>query len=380
METDMDLADFIEANLEALIDDWAEYAMVLNQGKHRLTAVELRNSGAELLTRVAANMRQAQTPLQQRQKSHGAKREQDSAFDTVSMLHADDRLSQGFGINEVLAEYRALRASVLRRWEHSALAGPQAFQEMIRFNEAIDQGLTESVRQFSERTERIRDLFAGVLAHDLRSPLGVLLNSAEILSRDRNLSPASIRATSYVQRSAVRMKWMIDDLLVFARTRLGSVLPVALSEQDLARICRHAAEEIGALYPEAVIRVECPENLIVRCDPGRIGQLLFNLLSNAARYGAGEIELTAMAEPAGWVWLEVANEGPPIPRRALPTLFDPLTRASSATGRTGMAAGIGLGLYICRCIATAHQGVIDVRSGEDRTVFTLRMPVAPQAS
>lgn len=118
------------------------------------------------------------------------------------------------------------------------------------------------------------------------------------------------------------MKWMIDDLLVFARTRLGSVLPVALSEQDLARICRHAAEEIGALYPEAVIRVECPENLIVRCDPGRIGQLLFNLLSNAARYGAGEIELTAMAEPAGWVWLEVANEGPPIPRRALPTLFD----------------------------------------------------------
>lgn len=63
----MDLADFIEANLEALIDDWAEYAMVLNQGKHRLTAVELRNSGAELLTRVAANMRQAQTPLQQRQ-------------------------------------------------------------------------------------------------------------------------------------------------------------------------------------------------------------------------------------------------------------------------------------------------------------------------
>lgn len=91
----MDLADFIEANLEALIDDWVEYAMVLNQGKHRLTAVELRNSGAELLTRVAANMRQAQTPLQQRQKSHGAKREQDSAFDTVSMLHADDRLSQG---------------------------------------------------------------------------------------------------------------------------------------------------------------------------------------------------------------------------------------------------------------------------------------------
>lgn len=79
---------------------------------------------------------------------------------------------------------------------------------MIRFNEAIDQGLTESVRQFSERTERIRDLFAGVLAHDLRSPLGVLLNSAEILSRDRNLSPASIRATSYVQRSGAHE---VDD-------------------------------------------------------------------------------------------------------------------------------------------------------------------------
>lgn len=79
---------------------------------------------------------------------------------------------------------------------------------MIRFNEAIDQGLTESVRQFSDRTERIRDLFAGVLAHDLRSPLGVLLNSAEILSRDRNLAG---QYPCHFVRAAQRGAHEVDD-------------------------------------------------------------------------------------------------------------------------------------------------------------------------
>ncbi|MCM2493017.1 sensor histidine kinase [Burkholderia glumae] len=369
----MSLSAFIETHIEALIDDWARHAASLHQGRSRLSFTELRDSARRILIEVAANMRKAQTAAQQEDKARGAKRELDQALDAVSVLHADDRLAQGFDLNEVIAEYRALRASVLRRWEPGPLAGPQALQEMIRFNEAIDQGITESVRQFSRRSERMRDLFAGALAHDLRSPLGVVLISAEILLRDDTLVPSSRHAAVYAQRSGLRIKRMIDDLLIFTRTRLGDAMPIDVSPQDMGRLCRDACDEIRQLFSEAVIDLNCTGQLGGTWDGGRLGQLLFNLLSNAARYGTGEIGVEVRGSD-GWVTLTVSNPGQPIPAQALPTLFDPLTRADSVPRRAGIAAGIGLGLYICRCISTAHGGTIEVASDARGTRFTVRLP------
>jgi signal transduction histidine kinase len=199
-------------------------------------------------------MREAQSPAQQETKSRGDEHAPGSGFDHVAHLHAEDRLSHGFGINDVVAEFRALRA-VLRRWQKTSTGGAAGFEEMIRFNEAIDQVLAESVQHYAYRTERIRDLFAGVLAHDLRSPLGAILNSGEVLLHDDNLSPASLRAAAFVQRGATRMKQMIDDLLAFTRTRLGDTLPVNLTSQDIGRICRDAADEVRASCPDARIEL-----------------------------------------------------------------------------------------------------------------------------
>ncbi|MCA8251531.1 HAMP domain-containing histidine kinase [Burkholderia multivorans] len=246
---------------------------------------------------------------------------------------------------------------------------------MIRFNEAIDQVLAESVRHYVQRTERIRDLFAGVLAHDLRSPLGAILNSSEVLLHDEGLSAGSIKALAFVQRGAARMKQMIDDLLVFTRTRLGDAMPIGPTAQNMARICTDAADEVRASYPDAQIELRFEGDLRGRWDGGRIGQLIVNLLTNAVRYGSGQIAVEARAND-GQMTVVVDNEGNPIPERALPTLFDPLTRATSPD-RSGMAAGMGLGLYICRCIATAHQGTISVESSERGTRFTVRIPCWP---
>lgn len=135
-------------------------------------------------------MREPQNAQEQQIKSRGDKVAPQSEFDRIARGHAEDRLSHGFDINNVIAEFRTLRATVLRRWQRTSLGGPVAFQQMVRFNEAIDQVLSESVRHYAYRTERIRDLFAGVLAHDLRSPLGAILNSGEVLLHDDNLSPA----------------------------------------------------------------------------------------------------------------------------------------------------------------------------------------------
>jgi signal transduction histidine kinase len=371
----MNLADFIEADMPGLIADWTRYALALSQPDSQLSETQLRNSAADILLAIAADMREEQSTAQQQVKSRGEKHAPGSGFNHVAHQHAEDRLSHGFGINDVVAEFRALRATVLRRWQKTSPGSEAAFLEMIRFNEAIDQVLAESVQHYAYRTEHIRDLFAGVLAHDLRSPLGAILNSGEVLLHDDNLSTASLRAAAFVQRGAMRMRQMIDDLLTFTRTRLGDTLPVNLTSQDIGRICRDAADEVRASYPDARIELQLAGDLRGRWDGSRLGQLVVNLLTNAVRYGSGPITVEAGSHGRE-LTLVVSNEGNPIPQHALPTLFDPMTRAG-LPNRSGTAAGIGLGLYICRCIAAAHQGTIRVESTERATSFTVCLPRSP---
>jgi signal transduction histidine kinase len=372
----MSLSDFIEANLPALVDEWAAYARTISLKDSHLTETQLRNSARDILIRIAADMREPQTAEQQQAKSRGDEHDPASGFDRVAREHADDRLAQGYGINDVVAEYRALRASVLRQWHQTSPDAAPAAREMIRFNEAIDHMLAESVRQYAQRTERIRDLFAGVLAHDLRSPLGAILNSAEVVLHDDGLSSSSVRAVAIAQRGAVRMQRMIDDLLVFTRIRLGDTLPVDFTPQDFGRICNDAADEVRASYPDACIDVRLTGELAGAWDGARIGQLLVNLLVNAVQHGSGNISVNALGQ-GGQLTLVVSNEGDPIPAAAVPTLFDPLTRASRAPRRSGPSSSMGLGLYICRCIAGAHNGTIQAESTEGRTSFTVQIPRFP---
>jgi len=373
----MSLADFIEADCAGLIDDWADYALVLSQDGSQLTETQLRNSAADILTAIALDMRTPQDAAQQQTKSRGDKPAPRSPFNYVAHQHAEDRLAHGFSINDVVAEFRSLRATVLRRWQKTSPGGAAAFEEMIRFNEAIDQVLAESVQHYTYRTDRTRDLFAGVLAHDLRSPLGAILNSGEVLLHDEGLSAAGIRAVSFVQRGAMRMKQMIDDLLIFTRTRLGDALPVSFTPQDLGRICSDAVDEVRASYPAAQIDLRIAGNMRGRWDGSRLGQLVVNLLTNAVRYGSAPIVVEAAGD-GEQMTIVVSNQGNPIPQHALPTLFDPLTRGS-IPNRSGTAAGMGLGLYICRCIASAHQGTISVESSDRGTRFTVRIPCCPAA-
>ncbi|WP_321867855.1 RsbRD N-terminal domain-containing protein [Paraburkholderia tropica] len=113
----MSLADFIESDLPGLIDDWTHYALVLSTQESQLTETQLRNSAADILTAVVTDMRETQSAAEQETKSRGDKEVANSGFTRVARLHAEDRLSHGFSINDVVAEFRSLRATVLRRWQ-----------------------------------------------------------------------------------------------------------------------------------------------------------------------------------------------------------------------------------------------------------------------
>jgi signal transduction histidine kinase len=367
------LPDFIDANLDSLVDDWAEFASQIGLEGAPLTPEQLQDSARMMLTLIAADMRQPQTDAMQKGKSRGEHSAMQSDVTDAAHVHAVDRLGQGFKLDDLIAEFRALRATVLRRWSEVSPPGATAFTEMIRFNEAIDQSLTESIKHYSKQVEELRDRFAGVLAHDLRSPLGAIINSAEFLLRGKDVTASQMRAALNVQRGASRMKRMVDDLLDFTRTRLGDLLPIERAHQDLGRLCIDASNEIRAAYPQAKIDVSLKGDLTGDWDGGRLSQLFANLLGNAVQHGSGPIAVSVMGD-SNTVKIKVANGGLAIPQTSMATLFDPLTRAHSSTEERGWAAGIGLGLYICRCIARAHGGEIDVSSSDDATVFVVEMP------
>ncbi|GJH13075.1 sensor histidine kinase [Caballeronia novacaledonica] len=369
----MDLSTFIEKEIEAIVSEWAEQASRLAGSSNKLTQTELRNTGIDMLSSFAADMRAVQGDAGQVAKSRGQLADEPSAVKDVAQEHADYRLSQGFSLDDIIAEYRALRATVLRLWQTTNPSGPEAFQQMIRFNEAVDEALTGSAREHQKRTEKVRNLLSGILAHDLRSPLSAITNSVELLRHIPTLPPMGMTATENAQRSALRMKRMINDLLDFTRTRLGEALPIAISPQDLAPLCRQALDEVRASFPDTQVDFRVNGDVGGEWDGARISQMVVNLLVNAIQHGKGDVHFSASGQ-GDTVCIAVSNAGDPIPDHAKRALFDPLMRTYTPPERRGSAAGLGLGLYVCDCIAKLHHGKIEVESSAHVTTFTVELP------
>lgn len=252
----------------------------------------------------------------------------------------------------------------------------QALEELTRFHEAMDESLTLAIGWYHAKLEDARDLLNGVLAHDLRSPLGAILNSADVLLLDDSLSPQQASAAARMRQSAFRMRSMITDLLDFTRTRLGSGLPLAIGEYDIGLIIREVCEEQRALHPSATMHCETSGDLTGQRDYERIGRMLANLIGNAIAHGE-QSPVSVIAEgQANGVTLRVHNARGVIDEHEKRLLFDPMRRAAAKRGENrSLQAQIGLGLYIARTITEAHGGVIEVSSSQDDgTKLTVRLP------
>jgi len=269
-----------------------------------------------------------------------------------------------------------LRASVVQRWlPADAQMDPAALRELVRFNHAVDEALTEAVARYWSGMVRTRDQFIGILAHDLRTPLGAISMSAEYLMRLEEQPASSLRSIAMVQRSCSRIQRMLDDLLDFTRTRIGGALPVNPEPVNLGNICQQALAELSALHMDEEIRWTSDGDLAGEWDAARLAQLITNLLENAIEHGrrGAAIGLSTRADGDD-VYIVVSNEGEPIPDSELDRLFDPLTRRSRQTGPRRAGAGLGLGLFIARQIVLSHGGNISVASDATATSFTVRLP------
>jgi signal transduction histidine kinase len=218
-----------------------------------------------------------------------------------------------------------------------------------------------------------REQFIAVLGHDLRNPLFAITASAELLLR-KSLDDKAHKIAQHILTSGKRASHLVDDVLDFARGRLGHGIPLSLREcDDLEAALQHVVAEVQQIHPSRRIRSSIAGLEQVRCDRERIAQLLSNLVANAIAHGDSNGEVQVLAGVVvGELCISVSNQGEPIPEDVLPQLFQPYSRP----GAEEPQAGLGLGLYIASQIAQAHGGRLDVRSTrEDGTTFTFSMPL-----
>jgi signal transduction histidine kinase len=370
----MRLADFIQRDLEAILIQWEAFAATLLPAAADMDSQALRDHAEQILRAVCKDLETSQNDEQRELKSKGLAAGPIDARNTAAETHALLRARGGFDVNQMSSEYRALRASVLHLWAKACEPSDIFVPDMLRFNEAIDQAVAESVAFFNAQIEKERNLLLGMLGHDMRGPLQVIQLTARYLSK-ANAATDVLTAAARLLKSSASLKVLLDDLLDFNRTKLGLGITISPVPVDLVEAFSAEIEQLRVAHPGRSIGLEANGDVSGVWDSNRLNQLLGNLVVNAIKYGAFSSPVRIVLEglPAE-VRFAVHNHGPKIEQSMLAQMFEPLKRGSDNQFVSGSEGSFGLGLYIAREIAMAHHGDISAKSDENETVFTVRLP------
>jgi signal transduction histidine kinase len=375
----MRLSDFILANREPILTEWEAFARTCTPASAPMDVVALRDHADEMLTAIAADLRTPQGGHAQSQKSKGRAPAGQAGEATAAEEHGAGRAASGFTVEQMVAEYRALRASVLRLWakaEGQLTTGD--LEDLTRFNEAIDQSLAESVSRYGQNLDQSKEMFLAILGHDLRTPLSAIYTSARFMLDTGELNEPHLTLTSRIAGSSTRMVQMVGDLLDFTRGRLGGGIPIVRGEVNMGKAVHDVVDEMAAAHPHRTLRVESRGEHRGEWDCARISQALSNLIGNALEHGSEGTTVTVELRGGDQgVAIAVHNRGPAIPADRLDGLFNPMKvrERSAGAGSGGPTGSLGLGLYIAELIVTAHKGRIEVESSEpEGTTFTIHLP------
>ena len=228
--------------------------------------------------------------------------------------------------------------------------------------------------ELNDRTEtlRLNEMFAALLAHDLRSPLSAILASAQLLQR-RSSDQAALQTAARIVTSGNRMARLIEDMLDLARARLGGGILVKREATDFKALVERVLREHQAAAPDRPIEAAYEGAFSGHWDSERVAQVASNLIGNAIKHGSptAPVEVRLDGTQGDCVVLVVKNAGT-IPPAILPHLFDPFRGGQRKPGR---GEGLGLGLYIVSQIVQAHDGVVEIETGDgNETAFHVRLP------
>ena len=368
------LSDFIAANNALIVDECEAFARTLGPAAEDMDREALRDHIGQILVAIASDMKVPQTEWERSEKSKGHSPVDADAPDIAAETHGALRAASGFDVTQTAAEYRALRASVIRLWlKTSPTLGPPQVEELTRFNEAMDQALAETLLQFATAAAESRNLFLGVLSHELRTPLGTIVGSAQSLLHVANQHPPLRDASNRILRGGRRIQSILDDLLDYVRSGVEGGIRVNPAEVRMDDICKRIAREVEAAFPGSSIELTQEGDMAGCWDEQRVAQALSNLMGNAIKYGAADapVHVTLAGNAPAEVVVEVHNQGPGIAPEKLESLFQPLVRGA---GGDPTGSSLGLGLFIVREIASAHGGTVEVASSNLGTIFSFRLP------
>lgn len=366
----MRLADFIEGNRERIVAAWQRYAESLPPFDVQGSLAELHAHGGHMLDAIVSGMRQPASPPLPAAMADGPEHPPGGGAE-----HGLRRHAAGLSLVAMISEFRALRAVVLRLWAGAGFVrSPQAFDDLVTFNESIDSVTAAAVTGFSQAVERDRALMMGIVAHDLRGPLHTAAMAMHVLAR-RHPTLGEDEGLGQVRRSLARMMPMVDDLMDVAAVGLRSRMIVRPQRMDLAALAAEIVAEVAAEFPQQRFVIDAPQPPLGDWDRARLGQLLSNLLRNAAVHGdrSGTVRVRLALEN-GHVLLSVQNFGPVIAEAERRRLFSPTARGANASD----GAHLGLGLYIVQEIARGHGGQVELDSDADNgTVISVLLPLSP---
>lgn len=373
----MRLSVFILANLDEILREWEEFALTISPLKDA-DKIELRDHAAAVLKVIAADLITPQAECDRITKSHGLSAV--TVNDTAAETHAEARMSSGLTSDQVMAEFRALRASVLRLWTRSANIGtPEEIEDMVRFNEAVDQAQSESMVRYSKLLRDSQSLFLAILGHDVRSPLGAVSMGAQVLMLDHALPSKVLKVALRIFNSSKRVDEIVRDLLDFSTSHLGDGIPIDPYKVDVGELCLSVVEEARTFHPDRDIALVAEGALVGTWDGARLAQAFSNLIANALQHGKpdGTVHVAISGDASG-LWFEVRNDADVIPAAKLRSLFDPVKSFAirPASERTASRVqNLGLGLYVVKEIVKAHEGEISVSStAEEGVKFSMRIP------
>jgi sigma-B regulation protein RsbU (phosphoserine phosphatase) len=259
------------------------------------------------------------------------------------------------------------RAIAVRLLLFRAMERRQYEQALVAARKAADEAMTEE-----RQTAELREQFIAVLGHDLRNPLAAFTSGLRML-RKEELTDRGQKLTDLMEGSVSRMLELIDNVLDFARARLGGGINVTRdAHAPLSPVLLQVVQEIQSAWMERTITTAIDLDEPVDCDRARIAQMVSNLLANAITHGADDIAVHLSAATDGsHLEIAITNGGEQIPPEAMERLFQPFFRGEVRPSQQGL----GLGLHIASEIAKAHGGTLEAASTTEETRFTFRMPL-----
>lgn len=409
MSAPLRIASFILANMEPILLGWEDFARSLGAVTSSMDAAGLRDHAELILRAVAADLETEQTAAQQEAKSRGHAMPRPGRLPVMSAnAHGAARAEEGFSLEQMVSEYRALRATVLRLWAFGGvgLASIDSYEQQIRFSEAIDEALADSVQTYAfavdqrlltkaqRRTEALGILAAG-LGHDMRNVLLPMRSCLETLADED--TPKTAPVVRALQRAVEHLDGLSKGLRTLAMEPEQSegASPATLLREWWAS----AISPFTWTLPKGVrlhvrgLGNPDPDLPPVRVPAHVLMQAVFNLVQNASQALDERGAANHGAQPAGNIWVSAGLDAPKNARGhtgARPTVY--LTVRDDGPGMDEHTVarctevffttkakdyGAGLGLYLVRSIVERHGGALFIESkvGEGSS-FTLALPAA----